>query len=123
MKQRKTKKTCKNNHIRRKFLGARLEFDGNENNEQRCCFRNGRLFTNADLDLAIALPFCWRIELKLKFKDGTGFVRIPEVQFDVSSAVRFNELKQVVDDYTTIAGLEMPGDYEFHSNTWKAQII
>ena len=109
---------------RRRFIGARIEFDGIEENYQIAEFSNGRDLNAYDVDDLIKFEFKWNIyECKLIYKNCLGFTRTKDIHFKTPEPIRFNDLKPFVDEQATITGLEMPEGYGFDRNTWKARII
>lgn len=119
---KKRKKTNKNNHLRRLFIGARMEFDGNEDNGQIAEFANGEQFGVRDVDFIIKNLFFWRICVKFEFVNEFNHRRTYEETFKTSK-IRFNELKDYADELCTKAGLGMPEGYRFDRNTWKAKVL
>lgn len=115
------RKKNRNNHIRRMFLGAHLEFDGNEENGQVAEFANGTMFGQCDIDQLIKGTFKWDVTASFEFKSG-NFTRTHEEHFKAGPC-RFNDLSGYADELSTKAGIGMPEGYEFSKNTWKARII
>ncbi len=123
MSKSKRKKKSKSNMQRRKFLGARIEFDGNEDNYQIAEFANGGDLNSLDVKNLIRFEFKFDIFCSLIYKNEFGFLRTKEIKFKTAQPVRFNSLKTFVDEMATITGLEMPEGYHFHKNTWRAYIV
>lgn len=121
MKPRKKKN--KSSHLRRQFIGARMEFDGNEENGQICELASGRQLNELQIDLLIKFEFRWMIAIKFIYKNDLGFVRTVHEEFKVPTPCRFNSLKGYADELGIKAGLDQPDGYTFDSNTWKARII
>lgn len=115
-------KASKHNHLRRKFIGARIEFDGYEEHGQCAQFANGRLFNEVDINRILRFDFAWNIKCSMIYKNDLGFLRIVDEQFK-TSRIRFNDLSPYVDELATKAGLGMPEGYKFHLNTWQAKVI
>lgn len=116
------KKKSKSSALRRKFLNARMNFDGNEDNYQIAQFRNGQNFSELDIRTVIQLEFSWDIDLTLVYRNELGFSRFFNRQFK-TTRVKFNGLAGLTSEYMTLAGLEMPEGYVFHENRWAARII
>lgn len=117
------KKPSKASHLRRMFIGARMEFDGNEDNGQVCELANGKQLTVSMVDQLIRNEFCWDISITFEFKNEFGFVRGETKEFKIKEPCRFNALTSFADELGVKVGLEMPDGYVFHRNTWKARVI
>lgn len=113
---------AKSSHLRRSFIGARIEFNGNIEDEQNAVFANGRMFRERDLHFVIRNVFTWSVDLEFEFKNDIGFVRTPKQTFKTSPC-RFNELTDYVYELTTKEGLNMPSGYKFVKNRWRARIV
>ena len=118
---KKRKKSHKNSHLRRLFLGSRMEFDGNESAGQNAVFANGSRFGLRDIDFIIENSFKWSIAVVFEFKSG-NFTRSHSEEF-IAGPCRFNELKDYANEMATKAGLGMPEGYVFNRNTWKAKVV
>lgn len=123
MKSKTRKKKSKANHNRRRFLHARMCFDGIEENGQIAEFRDGTQFNDQDINDVIRFEFKWSIITRYIFKNELGFERTVEDHFTVKTPCRFNSLKDLAYEQGTRAGLSMPEGYEFDRNTWEARVI
>lgn len=122
-KTRKPRKTInKTSHLRRSFIGARIEFDGNEDHGQIAEFANGRLFNERDIHFIVKNAFIWIIDVTFEFRNELGFSRFDTQNFKTSPC-RFNELSDYANELGVKAGLGMPDGYRFYKNTWKAKVI
>lgn len=122
-KSRKRKIKSVSSSRRRRFIGARIEFDGHEENGQIAQFRDGRQFQVRDIDDVIKYEFRWDIVSRYIFKNELGFERTAEERFKTEAPVRFNSLKDLAYEQGTRAGLGMPEGYVFDRNEWEAKII
>ena len=110
------------NHMRRKLLGAVINYNGNPDDGQLAVFANGDPFNERDLHFACKGTFTWKVTVKFFYRNREGFTRSSERTF-ASSPLRFNELGDYAHELAVMAGLDMPEGYKFHKETWRAKII
>ncbi len=108
--------------FRRAMRGAVLRFNGNESGVQQCTDGQGCLMTPDQLDGILVTSWCWRIWCKVTAQ-AIGFERCEEIEFDISTPTRLNDLGDYVNDWKTAALLDMPEGYDFKKLEWTARIL
>ena len=108
--------------LRATLRGAKIIFDGNDQQMLDYHQANGLPMTRDMLDVATGWAWRWRITLGLRCRFG-GMVRRPEIELTVNQPMRVNDLTEYVKEQHEIMALEQPASWTIEAQTWEIEIL
>ena len=108
--------------LRNAVKGAKICFNGNEEDYQRAHTAQGLPLSQTILNYILLYPFRWHIAVEFTFKFNE-LVKSVSVDFKTGQALMLNELSETVLAEQTKAALELGDSWKFSKKTWVARIL
>lgn len=110
---------------RLKYIGARIFFNGNEDDFQTFVDRYGRPLHRVDLISLTHMEMKWTLVVhRVHAVNGHGHERIVEREdVVIDTPCKFNDLNEIALSWRTEAMLGMPDGYKFKCTTWCAKVV